>query len=135
MIVLTGQKFTIRENSRALGFDANGQPVGVSINKAVRLELLDNYYLTPKTKLCYNLLEQTSSENITTGIKEIEPILPIGKESEEVFGVSLSDDIAAVYYYDLQGRRIGYALPVGQPVIAHIVLRNGASIVRKIMAK
>ncbi len=134
-IVLTGQKFTIRENSRALGFDANGQPVGVSINKAARLELLDNYYLTPKTKLCYNLLEQTSSENITTGIKEIEPILPIGKEFEEVFGASLSDDIAAVYYYDLQGRRIGYALPVGQPVIAHIVLRNGASIVRKIVAK
>lgn len=29
----------------------------------------------------------------------------------------------------------GYALPPGEPVIAHIVLRNGASIVRKIMAK
>ena len=46
-----------------------------------------------------------------------------------------SMNLAAVYYYDLQGRRIGYALPEGEPVIAHIVLRNGASIVRKIVAK
>ena len=35
----------------------------------------------------------------------------------------------------LAGERIGYILPAGQPVIAHIVLRNGASIVRKIMVK
>ena len=59
-------------------------------------------------------------------------VLPLEGELE---GVSLSDDIAAVYYYNLQGQRIGYALPVGEPVIAHIVLRNGASIVRKIVVK
>ena len=36
---------------------------------------------------------------------------------------------------ELNGQRIGYALPKGQPVIAHIVLRNGASMIRKIVAK
>ena len=98
-----------------------------------RFELLDNYYLTPSTALCETLLEQTTPEGITaTGIDEveIEPVLLPGEETS-----SLSDDIVGVYYYDLQGRRIGYALPVGAPVIAHIILRNGASIVRKIMAK
>ena len=54
---------------------------------------------------------------------------------DEADGHSLSDDIVAVYYYDLNGQRIGYALPKGQPVIAHIVLRNGASMIRKIVAK
>ena len=48
---------------------------------------------------------------------------------------SLADDIVAVYYYDLNGQRVGYDLQPGKPVIAHIILRNGASIVRKIVAK
>jgi len=48
---------------------------------------------------------------------------------------SLSNDIAAVRYYNLQAQRVGYALEPGQTVIAHIVLRNGASIVRKIVVQ
>ena len=126
-------KFAFRlASSRYLGINASKTLVQVTSNPA-RFELLDNYYLTPSTALCETLLEQTTPEGITaTGIDEveIEPVLLPGEETS-----SLSDDIVGVYYYDLQGRRIGYALPVGEPVIAHIILRNGASIVRKIMAK
>ena len=133
MFNFTNGTLSMREGgSKYLGFNANNEPATVSSTKAARFELLDNYYLTPKTRLCEVLLERTTSEEIATGIDEIEvePLLQPGEETS-----SLSEDIAAVYYYDLQGRRIGYALPVGQPVIAHIVLRNGASIVRKIVAK
>ncbi len=126
-------KFAFRlASSRYLGINASKTLVQVTSNPA-RFELLDNYYLTPSTALCETLLEQTTPEGITaTGIDEveIEPVLLPGEETS-----SLSDDIVGVYYYDLQGRRIGYALPVGEPVIAHIILRNGASIVRKIVAK
>ena len=94
--------------------------------------MLDNYYLTPQTSLVETLLMETDPEGIGTGIDEIEPVLPF---EDDWAGTSLSDDIVGVYYYDLQGRRIGYALPAGEPVIAHIILRNGASIVRKIVAK
>ena len=97
--------------------------------------MLDNYYLTPSTRLCNTLLEQTTEEAIATGIEEVEPVVPFGDTMDEADGHSLSDDIVAVYYYDLNGQRIGYALPKGQPVIAHIVLRNGASMIRKIVAK
>ena len=79
---------------------------------------------------CVLFHEHTTPNGITTGIEEIEPVVPFEEED-----ASLSNDVAAVYYYDLQGRRIGYALPVGELVIAHIILRNGASIVRKIMVK
>ena len=132
MLNKSGAGFVIREGTKNLGVGADGQPATVSTTKATRVELLDNYYLTPKTELCEYLLSATTSEGIATGIDEI--------EAKQLFvpsegTASLSDDIAAVYYYDLQGRRIGYALPVGEPVIAHIVLRNGASIVKKIMAK
>lgn len=101
-------------------------------SRATRFELLDNYYLTPQTSLCEALLELTTPNGISvaTGIDEITPS-PI----EDWTDASLSDDIVGIYYYDLQGRRIGYALPPGEPVIAHIILRNGASIVRKIVAK
>ena len=128
----SGAGYIIREGTKNLGFAADGQAASVSTAKAARLELLDNYYLTPDTKLCETLLAETTSTGIATGIDEIEvePLLQPGEDK-----TSLSDDIAAIYYYDLQGRRIGYALPVGEPVIAHIVLRNGASIVRKIVAK
>ena len=132
-LTFSNGKFMIRENARYLGFNTSTKlPITVTGAKAARFELLDNYYLTPPTMLCEALLSQTTPEGIATGIDEIdpEPLLQPGEET-----TSLSDDIAAVYYYDLQGRRIGYALPVGEPVIAHIVLRNGASIVRKIMAK
>ncbi|MBO7119610.1 MAG: DUF3472 domain-containing protein [Bacteroidaceae bacterium] len=123
-------KFLIRSgSSKYLGFNANKKPINVASSKAARFELLDNYYLTPPTALCEALLAQTTSEEIATDIDEIAPAI------EECSDASLSDDIAAVYYYDLQGRRIGYALPAGEPVIAHIVLRNGASIVRKIVVK
>ena len=125
--------FTIREGNNAyIGFDSQGQPVAVTLSNATRFELLDNYYLTPQTSLCEALLEQTTPNGITTitGIDEITPS-PI----EDWKGASLCDDIVGIYYYDLQGRRIGYALPPGEPVIAHIILRNGASIVRKIVAK
>ena len=105
------------------------------VSKAAHLELLDNYYLTPKTALCESLLEETTSDAIATGIDEVEVSSPLGEGWGEANGASLSDDFAAVYYFDLQGRRIGYALPEGEPVIAHIILRNGASIVRKIVAK
>ena len=81
---------------------------------------------------CESLLAQTTSSEIATGIDEIEPVLPF---EEETAGSSFSEDIVAVYYYDLQGRRVGYALQPGEPVIAHIILRNGASIIRKIVAK
>lgn len=124
-------KFVIRESSKSIGVGTTGQLTTVSTTKAARFEFLDNYYLTPPTELVNSLLEKTTTEAIATGIDEIEPDFTI--EEEESY--SLSNDIAAVYYYDLQGRRIGYALPAGQPVIAHIVLRNGASIVRKIVAK
>ncbi|MBQ7460905.1 MAG: hypothetical protein IJS63_01435, partial [Bacteroidaceae bacterium] len=115
-----------------IGINYNKIPITVNGTKAVGFELLDNYYLTPETSQVYKLLEETTSQSIATGIDEIktEPLLQPGEETS-----SLSEDIAAVYYYDMQGRRIGYALPVGEPVIAHIVLRNGASIVRKIVAK
>ena len=110
-------------------------PVTVSGTKAARFELLDNYYLTPSTRLCEALLEQTTVEGIATGIDEIAAPSPFVEGWGEAEGSSLSNDIAAVYYYDLQGRRIGYALPAGQTVIAHIILRNGASIVRKIVVR
>ena len=128
-ITFTGRDFVIRESTRALGFNADGQPIRTTNNNAARLQLLDNYYLTPRTALCESLLEQTTSAAIATGIDEVptEDFLLPGEET-----TSLSDDIAGVYYYDLQGRRIGYDLQPGQTVIAHIVLRNGASIVRKI---
>ncbi|MBO4551211.1 MAG: DUF3472 domain-containing protein, partial [Bacteroidaceae bacterium] len=132
-LTTTNGFYTIREGNKYLGFNTTTNlPIAVNGSRAARFELLDNYYLTPKTKLCERLLAATTPEGIATGIDEIdaEPLLQPGEETS-----SLSDDIAAVYYYDLQGRRIGYALPVGEPVIAHIVLRNGASIVRKIMAK
>lgn len=125
--------FTIREGGNAyVGFNSQGQPVTVTLSNATRFELLDNYYLTPQTSLCETLLEQTTPSGITTitGIDEITPS-PI----EDWTDASLSDDIVGIYYYDLQGRRIGYALPPGEPVIAHIILRNGAFIVRKIVAK
>lgn len=131
-ISMTGGKFTIRySSSRYLGINANKIPVTTNSN-AARFELLDNYYLTPPTMLCEALLEQTMPEEIATDIDEVEvePLLQPGEET-----TSLGNDIAAVYYYDLQGRRIGYILPEGEPVIAHIILRNGASIVRKIVAK
>lgn len=126
--------FTMREGSKTLGFDASGQPAVVASNKAAYLELFDNYYLTPKTKLCESLLEQTTSAAIATGIEETPQPFLEGEwgDAEEA---SLSNDIVGVYYYDLQGRRIGYALPVGEPVIAHVILRNGASMIRKIVAK
>ena len=129
----SNKKFVIREGtSKYVGINYNKIPITVNGTKAVGFELLDNYYLTPKTSQVYKLLDETTSQSIATGIDEIktEPLLQPGEETS-----SLSEDIAAVYYYDMQGRRIGYALPVGEPVIAHIVLRNGASIVRKIMAK
>ena len=127
----SGKYIICLATSKYLNINANKAPVASS-NESTRFELLDNYYLTPKTRLCNALLEMTTPEGIATGIDEVEaePLLRPGEETS-----SLSDDIAAVYYYDLQGRRIGYALPVGEPVIAHIVLRNGASIVRKIVAK
>lgn len=125
-------KTYIREKSIFIGFNSAGNPITVAAANAARFELLDNYYLTPRTALCEALLEQTTSEAIATGIDEIEAeqLLMPGEET-----TSLSDDIAGVYYYDMQGRRIGYALPAGETVIAHIILRNGASIVRKILVK
>lgn len=133
-ILFTNAKYTIREGGKYIGFNANTGAVVTGTNAiATRFELLDNYYLTPSTALCKALLEETTPEGITaTGIDgvEIEPVLLPGEETS-----SLSDDIVGVYYYDLQGRRIGYALPAGQTVIAHIILRNGASIVRKIVVR
>ncbi|MBQ6226240.1 MAG: DUF3472 domain-containing protein [Bacteroidaceae bacterium] len=129
----SNKKFVIREGtSKYIGINYNKIPITVNGTKAVGFELLDNYYLTPETSQVYKLLEETTSQSIATGIDEIktEPLLQPGEETS-----SLSDDIAAVYYYDLQGRRIGYDLPAGQPVIAHIILRNGASIVRKIVVQ
>ena len=125
-------KLNMREGSRYLGFNAAGNPITSSGTNSVRFELLDNYYLTPSTQLCEALIEQTTPDGIATGIDEIdvEPLMQPGEETS-----SLSDDIVAVYYYDMQGRRIGYDLPAGQPVIAHIILRNGASIVRKIVVQ
>ncbi len=135
-IAFSSGKFLIRKGSaRYIGFNGNREPVGVASTKAARFELLDNYYMTPQTSLCEALLAETSSEGFITGIDEIEALSPFAEGWGEADGASLSDDIAAVYYYDLQGNRIGYALTAGQPVIAHIILRNGASIVRKIMVK
>jgi hypothetical protein len=128
--------YVIREGSaKYIGFNPNKLPITVSGTKAARFELLDNYYLTPQTELVNNLLEQTTTQGIAdaTGIKDIEPVLPFVEDETEA--ASLSNDIIGVYYYDLQGRRVGYDLKPGQPVIAHIILRNGASIVRKIVAK
>ena len=129
----SNKKFVIREGtSKYIGINYNKIPITVNGTKAVGFELLDNYYLTPETSQVYKLLEETTSQSIATGIDEIktEPLLQPEEETS-----SLSKDIAAVYYYDMQGRRIGYDLPAGQPVIAHIILRNGASIVRKIVVQ
>ncbi|MBR4515755.1 MAG: DUF3472 domain-containing protein [Bacteroidaceae bacterium] len=134
-LTFSNGKAVFREGGgKFLGFGANNNPVVSSSTKAVRLELLDNYNLTPSTSLCYALLEQTTDDGIATGIESLSdsPLMEQWAETEGWESASLSDDIAAVYYYDLQGRRIGYALPAGQTVVAHIVLRNGASIVRKI---
>ena len=135
-LTFTNGKFTFREGgAKYVGFNPSKTPITVSGSKAARFELLDNYYLTPQTELVNNLLEQTTTQGIAdaTGIKDIEPVLPFVKDETET--ASLSNDIVGVYYYDLQGRRVGYDLKPGQPVIAHIILRNGASIVRKIVAK
>ena len=134
-LTFSNGKAVFREGGgKFLGFGANNNPVVSSSTKAVRLELLDNYNLTPSTSLCYALLEQTTDDGIATGIESLSesPLMERWAETEGWESASLSDDIAAVYYYDLQGRRIGYALPAGQTVVAHIILRNGASIVRKI---
>ena len=134
-LTFSNGKAVFREGGgKFLGFGANNNPVVSSSTKAARLELLDNYNLTPSTSLCYALLEQTTDDGIATGIESLSdsPLMERWAETEGWESASLSDDIAAVYYYDLQGRRIGYALPAGQTVVAHIVLRNGASIVRKI---
>lgn len=129
-------KVSIREGtSKYIGLNADKVPITVSGTKAVRFELLDNYYLTPKTSLCEALLMQTTSSEIATDIEEYTQQLPITGDWGEDTGTSLSDDIVAVYYYNLQGQRIGYNLPKEQPTLAHIILRNGASIVRKIIAK
>lgn len=136
LITLSNNMYVIREGSaKYIGFNPNKLPITVSGTKAARFELLDNYYLTPQTGLVNNLLEQTTTQGIAdaTGIKDIEPVLPFVENETEA--ASLSNDIVGVYYYDLQGRRVGYDLKPGQPVIAHIILRNGASIVRKIVAK
>ena len=132
-ITFSTGKVTLREGGRYLGFNASKDPIICSGAKAARFELLDNYYLTPRTDLCESLLEQTASTETITGIDEL--FTPSLDGTEEADGASLTDDIAAVYYYDLSGRRIGYGLPAGQTVIAHIILRNGASIVRKIVVK
>ena len=132
-IRFTGGKFIFYSGtSNYLGFNNAKVPTRVIASKAARFELLDNYYLTPPTELCEALLAETSSEGISTGISLTPDLSPVGDENCEA---SLSDDIVGVYYYDLQGRRIGYDLPEGEPVIAHIILRNGASIVKKIVAK
>ena len=134
-ITMSAGKFILREGAKFLGFQAGtAKPISVGGNSAARFELLDNYYLTPASRLCKALIDQTYPEDMATGIDEIAPA-PALDGWEEADGASLSDDIIAVYYYDLQGRRIGYALPAGQPVIAHIILRNGASIVRKIVVQ
>ncbi|MBR6032734.1 MAG: DUF3472 domain-containing protein [Bacteroidaceae bacterium] len=136
---ITNKRFIIREGSKALGFNTNGQLSTVSTSRGARFELLDNYYLTPKASLCEALLEQTTSAAIADGINKVENDDLIFEKGVEpsTFNLqsSMSDDIAAVYFYDLQGRRIGYALPAGQTVIAHIILRNGASMIRKIVTK
>lgn len=136
MMNFSNGTFAIREaSSRALGLDNSQQPKTVSTAKATRWTLLDNYYLTPSSALCNALLEETTNEAIATGIEEVEAFRPLDKVIDGENGASLSDDIAAIYYYDLQGKRIGYAMTPGQTVIAHIILRNGATMIKKIVAK
>ena len=140
-LTMTAKRFVIRESAKAGGMDSNGRLAAVSTAKGARFELLDNYCLTPPTALCKALLEQTTSEEIATGIASpFTPSLegtgdggPFTPPLEGTGEASLSNDIAAVRYYNLQGQRVGYALEPGQTVIAHIVLRNGASMVRKIV--
>ena len=140
-LTMTAKRFVIRESAKAVGMDKDGRLAAVSTAKGARFELLDNYCLTPPTALCKALLEQTTSEEIATGIASpFTPPLegmgdggPFTPPLEGTGEASLSNDIAAVRYYNLQGQRVGYALEPGQTVIAHIVLRNGASMVRKIV--
>ncbi|MCR5849342.1 MAG: DUF3472 domain-containing protein [Bacteroidaceae bacterium] len=136
-INFTGGKFLIREGgNKYVGFSPDKEAISVGAAKAARFELLDNYYLTPQTELVNELLEKTTPDGVATGIDEIHNSqFTIHNDGEVEGEASLADDIVAVYYYDLNGQRVGYDLQPGKPVIAHIILRNGASIVRKIVAK
>ncbi len=134
------QKLTIALSARGLYIKGDGRYIGVTDDCTMKTSLssgntswyqfLDNYYMTPDPALCYELLEKTASQAIADGIDEIfvDPSL------EQTDGSNLSNDIASVAYYDLEGRRIGYALTQGT-YIARIILKNGAMMVRKITVK
>lgn len=119
------------KDERYIGVTSDGKmKASLTTGSTAWFKFLDNYYMTPDPALCYELLEQTTSEAIANGIDEVfaDPSF------EQTDGSNLSDDIAGVNYYDLDGRRIGYALNKGT-YIARILLKNGATMVRKITVK
>ncbi len=124
------KKFAFKCNNRYIVINSNGEvKAQTSANQNNRYQLLDNYYMAPDRKLCYELLEATTSDVIGTGIENVE--IPVVGEDNEA---NLSDDIIAVAYYDLEGRRVGYALDKGT-YIAHMLLKNGSAIVKKIVVQ
>lgn len=102
-----------------------------SVSSPNYFEILDNYYMTPETALCEQLLAETTPDGIAAGIDEV-VVDPFVEEDGQS---TLSSDIVNVRYYDLSGRRTGYDLKSGNTYIAYILLKNGATMVRKITVK
>ncbi len=126
----TEKTFAFRCNNRYVSINSKCEVKGVTSNtQDARYQLLDNYYMAPDRKLCYELLEATTSDVIGTGIEDVE--IPVVGEDDNA---SLSDDVIAVAYYDLEGRRVGYALSKGT-YVAHMLLKNGSAIVKKIVVE
>lgn len=124
--------FTIKSGTRYVSISSKGVlGTTASVSTPNYFELLDNYYMTPETSLCEQLLADTTPEGIAAGIDEVR-VDPFIDESDDS---SLSQDIVNVRYYDTAGRRVGYALQSGQAYVAYILLKNGATMVRKITVK
>ncbi len=122
------KKFAFRCNNRYIVVNNRGEAKAMtSCNANMRFQLLDNYYMAPDRALCYELLEATTSDVIGTSIESVE----VGEGSNDG---NLSDDVIAVAYYDLEGRRVGYALNKGT-YVAHMLLKNGSAIVKKIVVE
>lgn len=125
--------FVVKSGTKCLSVTKKGvMGVTSSVSSPNYFELLDNYYMTPETQLCEQLLAETTPDGIAAGIDRVamEDI-----DVEESGENSLGSDIVNVRYYDLEGRRTGYDLQPGKTYVAYILLKNGATMVRKITVK
>lgn len=149
-LVFTGDAVTLSDNPAALsvgktarGFTfKDGKYLTISKKQEVTASasasssgsvftLSDNYYLTPDTELCYSLLEATTSEAIANGIDEI----TIEPNTDELLNGEGDGEIIGIAYYELDGRRAGFALQSGHTYIARLLTSKGTVKVRKIVVK